>query len=48
MVKFQTIDGYTLILLNGIWTDGDIEFQSSNGYPVDCFGEQIPGRFIGK
>jgi hypothetical protein len=48
MVTFKTSDGYILTLFNGVWTDGDMVFQSVKGYPVDCFDEQIPGVFLGK
>jgi len=31
----------------GIWTDGDLEFDSdTEGFPVDCFGERLSGDFV--
>ncbi len=45
-LTFQTSDGYTLHLIDGVWTDGDLSFDNVDGFPVDDTQIQLDGGFV--
>jgi len=46
--NYRTPDGYTLTFdeKDGLWTDGDLEFKSVHGRPVDSNGDPLEGDFL--
>lgn len=44
---FRTSDGYTLRLVEGMWTDGDLSFASGEeGWPIESNGSKLSGNYL--